>query len=48
MNRRSGAIRITRPESSKLSGDPVHVFTFDHIYDPKLVFMIICFSYFLI
>ena len=34
MSTKKGAIRLTRPPDSKVSGDPYHIFTFDHIYDP--------------
>ncbi|KAH7820838.1 kinesin 2 [Monocercomonoides exilis] len=34
MNRRTGMIKLTKPENSKTSGDPIHTFTFDHIYPP--------------
>ena len=47
MNTKRGAIRLTRPPDSKLSGEPIHIFTFDHIYDSGFVlyYILLHFAY---
>ena len=47
MNTKRGAIRLTRPPDSKLSGEPIHIFTFDHIYDSGFVFLLVTLNFFL-